>query len=161
MNYEGVSKSSRTGRLERELQMVQLYATRCSCIAILWVSLVSFAAITLCVASQRVFIVVRVFRLQVKWLIWNKAFTRNFASNAGQCFGNAWNAQNSFRWQCHGEDANFWGVLSPFKRRETFRSKILSVQLVPQQAAQTKAWRMFAKSSTKTDESPLRRLLAG
>jgi hypothetical protein len=33
--YEGVSKSFRTGRLERELQMVQLSATRCSCIAIL------------------------------------------------------------------------------------------------------------------------------
>jgi hypothetical protein len=56
-----VSKSVRTGRLERELQMVQLSATRCSCIAILWVSLVSFAAITLCVASQRVFIVVSVY----------------------------------------------------------------------------------------------------
>jgi hypothetical protein len=38
--------------------MVELSATRCSCIAILSVSLVSFAAITLCVASQRVFIVV-------------------------------------------------------------------------------------------------------
>jgi hypothetical protein len=48
--YEDVSKSFRTGRLERELQMVQL-----SWIAILWVSLVSIAAITLCVASQRVF----------------------------------------------------------------------------------------------------------
>jgi hypothetical protein len=56
--YEGVSKSFRTDRLERELQMVQLSAKMCSCIAILWVSLVSFAAITLCVASQRVFIVV-------------------------------------------------------------------------------------------------------
>jgi hypothetical protein len=33
--YEGVSKSFRTSRLERELQMVQLSATRCSCIAIL------------------------------------------------------------------------------------------------------------------------------
>jgi hypothetical protein len=33
--YEGVSKSFRTGRLERELQMVQLSATRCDCIAIL------------------------------------------------------------------------------------------------------------------------------
>jgi hypothetical protein len=50
-----VTKSFRTGRLERELQMVQLSATRCSSIAIIWVSLVSFAAITLCVASQRVF----------------------------------------------------------------------------------------------------------
>jgi hypothetical protein len=58
MHNEGVSKSFRTFRLERELQMIQLSATRCSCIAILWVSLVSFAAITLCVASQRVFIVV-------------------------------------------------------------------------------------------------------
>jgi hypothetical protein len=46
------------GRLERELQMVQLSATMCSCIAILWFSLVRFAAITLYIASQRVFIIV-------------------------------------------------------------------------------------------------------
>jgi hypothetical protein len=42
---------------ERVLQIVQLSATRWSCIAILWVSRVSFAAITHCVASQRVFVV--------------------------------------------------------------------------------------------------------
>jgi hypothetical protein len=54
--YKGVSKSSRTGRLERQLQMVQLSATRFSCIAILWAGLASFAATTLCVASQRVFV---------------------------------------------------------------------------------------------------------
>jgi hypothetical protein len=30
--------------------MVQLSASRCNCIAILWVSLVSFATITLCIA---------------------------------------------------------------------------------------------------------------
>jgi hypothetical protein len=59
--YEDVSKRFRTGRLERELQMVQLSATRSSCIAILWVSLVSFAAVTLYVASQRVFIVVSIY----------------------------------------------------------------------------------------------------
>jgi hypothetical protein len=41
--------------------MVQLSATRDSCIAISWVSLVSFAAITLCVASQRVFVLVVVY----------------------------------------------------------------------------------------------------
>jgi len=35
--------------------MVQPSATRCSCVVILWVSLVSFVAITLCVASHRVF----------------------------------------------------------------------------------------------------------
>jgi hypothetical protein len=58
--YEGVSKSFRTGRLARELKIVQLSATMCSCIAILWVSLVGFAAITLCVASERVFIVVSI-----------------------------------------------------------------------------------------------------
>jgi hypothetical protein len=56
--YDGVSESFWTGRLERELQMVQLSATRFSCIAILWVSLVSFTTITLRVASQRVFIFV-------------------------------------------------------------------------------------------------------
>jgi len=33
--YEGVSKSFRTGRPEREPHMVELSATRCSCIAIL------------------------------------------------------------------------------------------------------------------------------
>jgi hypothetical protein len=51
--YEGVSKSFRNDRLEPELQMVQLSATRCSCIAISRVSLVSFVAITPYVASQR------------------------------------------------------------------------------------------------------------
>jgi hypothetical protein len=58
ITYECVSTSFRTGRLVRELQMVQLSVIRCSCIGILWVSLVGFAAITLCVASQRAFIVV-------------------------------------------------------------------------------------------------------
>jgi hypothetical protein len=53
--YEGMTKSFRTGRLERELQMVQLSASRCSCIAILRISLVSFVAITFFFAYQRVF----------------------------------------------------------------------------------------------------------
>jgi hypothetical protein len=35
VSYEGVSKYFRTGHLERELQMVQLSAIKCSCIAIL------------------------------------------------------------------------------------------------------------------------------
>jgi hypothetical protein len=33
--YEGVSKSFRTGHLEREMQMVWLSAIRCSCVTIL------------------------------------------------------------------------------------------------------------------------------
>jgi len=63
--YEGVSKSFRTSRLERELQMAQTSVTRCSCSAILWVSLVSFAAIILYASSQRVFTVVVVVYLVV------------------------------------------------------------------------------------------------
>jgi hypothetical protein len=59
--YEGASKSFRTGRLERELEMVQLSTTRCICIAILWIRLMSFAAITIYVASQWVFIVVSLY----------------------------------------------------------------------------------------------------
>jgi hypothetical protein len=41
--------------------MVQLSATKRSCIAILWVSLVNFAAIILSIASERLLIVVRVY----------------------------------------------------------------------------------------------------
>jgi hypothetical protein len=59
--YEGVTKSFRTGSLERKLQILHLSATRCSCITILWVSLASFAAISLYIASQRMFIVVSVY----------------------------------------------------------------------------------------------------
>jgi hypothetical protein len=61
-NVRFVPKSFPTGCLERELQVVQLSAIRCSCIAILWVSLASFTGITLFVASQRVFVVVFLFR---------------------------------------------------------------------------------------------------
>jgi hypothetical protein len=66
--YEGVSKSFQTRCLERELQMVQLFSNnRCSCITSLWVSLVSFAAIILCVASQRVFFVLVYFVIDSGW----------------------------------------------------------------------------------------------
>jgi len=56
--YEGVPKSFLIGRLERQLQMVELSATMYSCNAVLGVSLVSFAATILRVTSQRIFIVV-------------------------------------------------------------------------------------------------------
>jgi hypothetical protein len=52
VQIRGCIQNFRTARLERELQIVQLPATRYSCTAILWVSLVSFTAITLCVASE-------------------------------------------------------------------------------------------------------------
>jgi len=65
--YEDVSKSFRTGCLEWELQMLLFCATRCSCIAILWVSLTSFVAITLCVTSQWVFIIIVYFIIDSIW----------------------------------------------------------------------------------------------
>jgi hypothetical protein len=83
-NYETVSRSFRTGRLERELQMVQLSATMCSCIATLWVSLVSFASITLCVASQRVFISVYSAIDSVRKLL-DTPSDEYFHSSAGEC----------------------------------------------------------------------------
>jgi hypothetical protein len=66
--YEGVSKSFQTGHLEQKLQMVQLPANGCSCIAVLWVSLVSFAAKTLCVASQEVFLFLLLLLFILLWL---------------------------------------------------------------------------------------------
>jgi hypothetical protein len=56
--------------------MVQLSATRCSCIAALWVSLVSFAAITLCVASQHVFIVVYFVIDSIRKLLYTPSYKR-------------------------------------------------------------------------------------
>jgi len=66
-SYEGVSRSFRTGRQERDLQMIQLSANKCSFIAILWDSLVSFAAIILFVASQRVFTFIVYFLPTQSW----------------------------------------------------------------------------------------------
>jgi len=85
--YKGVSKSFRTGRLERELQMIQLSATRCSCIAILWVSLMSFAHITLCVASQRVFVVIDDFGIDsVRTLLYTPSYVcQTIQSKTNSC----------------------------------------------------------------------------
>jgi hypothetical protein len=65
--------------------MVQLSATRCSYIAILRVSLVNFATITLCVASQRVipkvsvyFVMDSVRKLLATWGSW---FTHHLGRN--------------------------------------------------------------------------------
>jgi hypothetical protein len=89
--YEGVSKSFRTGRLKRELQMIQLFATRWSFIVILWVSLVSFADITLCVASKRVFVVVVVYfiidSVRKTFITWNKVLVfRGSTTNSKKDF---------------------------------------------------------------------------
>jgi hypothetical protein len=44
-------------------------ATKCSCIAILWVSVVSFAAITLSVAFQRMFIIIIIIIIIIYFII--------------------------------------------------------------------------------------------
>jgi len=93
--YEGVSKRFRTGRLEREPQMVKLSATRCSYIAALWASLVSFPAINLCVTSQRVFIIAVIYFVVTQsgkfWIhcrIWLQSFLPNsFVINTSFLFG--------------------------------------------------------------------------
>jgi hypothetical protein len=79
--YESVSKSSRTVRLERELQMVQRSATRCNCNAILWVGVVSFATINFFVAS-RVFIVVSIYFVidSVRKLLDTPSYRLSFSS---------------------------------------------------------------------------------
>jgi hypothetical protein len=63
--------------------MVQLSATRCSCIAILWVIVVSFAAITLCVAFQRTVPKVSVYFVidLVRKLLDTPSYTRNVKPN--------------------------------------------------------------------------------
>jgi len=96
--YKGVSRSFRTGRLQRELQTVQLCATRCSCIAVVCVSLVSFAAIALCDASHRVFIVAAVYfiidsvqkLLDAPWYV-----QQTCVRSVVFCFGKNWS--NSLR----------------------------------------------------------------
>jgi hypothetical protein len=98
--YEGVSKSFRTGRLQRELQIVQLSAIRCSCIAILWVSLVCFIAITLCVTSQQVFIVVSVYFVvdSVRKLLLTPF--HNWCSEIGMRL--EYESSSPFSWNAHG-----------------------------------------------------------
>jgi hypothetical protein len=48
------------------IEKCEWYSTRCSCISILCVSLVSFAAITLCVASERVIPKVSIYSLSTQ-----------------------------------------------------------------------------------------------
>jgi hypothetical protein len=130
--YEGVSKSSRTGRLERELQMVQLCATRYRCITILWVSLVSFAAITLCVASQRVFI------------------------SLSTQSGNFWIHPRQCRWQCmkfwYDAGRLHWQNMGRFRvaQQGNYHSVNNTLQSANNQKTET-----LQKKSPRTQNSPI------
>jgi hypothetical protein len=96
--YEGVSISFRTGHLERELQMIELSATKCSCVAILWVGLVGFAAVTLCVFIVDVYFFIDSVR---KFLD-----IPSYCSGRTQMFGRTLPFPRSYRktTRCHNSD---------------------------------------------------------
>jgi hypothetical protein len=110
--YEDVSKSFRTGRLDRELQMVELSATRYSCIAVLWVSLVSVTAITLGFSSQRVFIAVIVYFVidSVRRLLDTSSYVHASPCQSGHCAAGYSNG-SSHTWASHQVSAFYiWYV---------------------------------------------------
>jgi hypothetical protein len=117
--HEGISKSFRICRLERGLQMVQRSATRCSYIAILWVSLASFAAITLCAASQRVFIVVSVYFVRTQsgnfWL--HPRIPSPFLLHSK--YGDLWPVQEGGEAKISGVRER-WGIISVAKWQRTW-----------------------------------------
>jgi hypothetical protein len=98
--------------------MVQLSATRCSCIAILLVSPVSFAAITLCVAPQRVFVVVYVFIDSVRKLLGTPSY---FIKVAGTIYSSGDNSQPVWRQWCPATKNNY--IITCSYRHTLSRSK--------------------------------------
>jgi len=72
--YEGVSESFRTGLLERELQMVQLSATKYSCIAIVSQSSEFCCHNPLCCFSTNVYFCKRIFHYRLSPEIFDYTF---------------------------------------------------------------------------------------
>lgn len=87
-----------------ECEAGQLSTTKCHCMIIFQVSLVSFEITTLCTPSQA-----NIFSYTVlQWLTWrNNALAVRDASNSGKLSTNAGNTQNSLQSQCHGENTDF------------------------------------------------------
>jgi hypothetical protein len=109
---------------------VQLSATRCSCIAILWVSLVNFAIITLCVASQRVFTFVSVYFIMTQsgnfWIHprttdekkeWDKDCSQDSGKNFICCMKKVISLSPNPRWW--PLDKQIWNVFHPFPQSKT------------------------------------------
>lgn len=94
MSYEDVPERSPTHCWKWECEVGQLSATKCNCITIFQVSLVSFAVTTLSTPSQA-----NIFSYAVlQWLTWrNNAFAVCGASNSGKLSTNAGNTQNSLQ----------------------------------------------------------------
>jgi hypothetical protein len=116
---------------------------------------VIFAAITLCVASQQVFIVVRVKCDPRFSVISEMADLKEQRICVKFCFKLEKTASETHEMLKTASGDSAMGRTQTFKSGfldsnvGKRRSKMLRVQVV-----QTKTWRMFAKSSTKTDETP-------
>jgi hypothetical protein len=116
---------------------------------------VSFATVTLSVASQRVFIVLRV-KCDPQFSVINEMAdlkeqhicVKFFFTLGKTASGTHEMPRTAFGDSAVGRTQTFSGSLD--SNVGNLRSKILSVQVV----LQTKTWRMFAKSSTNTDETP-------
>jgi hypothetical protein len=107
MSYEDVPESCHTHCWNSECEVGKLSVTKCHCITIFQVSLVSFAITTLSAPSQD-----NIFSYTVlQWLTWrNNAFAVCGASNSGKLSTNAGNTQNSLQSQCHGGEHWRFGV---------------------------------------------------
>lgn len=104
MSYEDVPESSLTHCWNWECEVQQLSATKCHCITIFHVSLVSFAVTTLRTPSQA-----NIFSYAVlQWLTWkNNEFAVRGTSNSRKLSTNAGNTQNSLQSQWHGDNTDF------------------------------------------------------
>jgi hypothetical protein len=126
---------------------------------------VSFAAIILCVASQRVFIVVRV-KCDPRFSdISEMADLKEQRICVKFCFKLEKTATETCEMLKTASGDNAMGRTQTFEWFARFKRGKTSVESSersgrPSTGHTDENWRMFAKS-TKTDETPLRRLLAG
>jgi hypothetical protein len=118
---------------------------------------VSFAAITLCVASQRVFIVVRVNYDPRFSVVSEMSDLKEQCICVKFCFELGKTASETHEVHKTALGGNAMGrTQTSDGSLDSNVGKLWSkIQVVPQQVPQTKTWRMFAKSSTKTDENSI------
>jgi hypothetical protein len=108
--YENVSKSFLPHRKDRKRQEVQLRVSRYCSIAVFWVSLVTLAAITLCVASYGCLLCV--LSASHDFIVEEQSIHVTFCFQLGiNGIWKAWNAQNSFRYQGRWGDSLLNGFL--------------------------------------------------
>lgn len=140
---------------EPKRQVVQLPAIRWHSITIFWVSL---ATITLCDASQRVFIFLCV-KCDLQFSNgWNDKCVLSFASHSGKLHWKCMKCSKHISVTMTREEHR---LLSGFFDSNVGKLwlKIVSIQVMPSQVAQRKTWRKHAKLSAKTNKLPFQRHL--